>query len=311
MAHVAKYTQAQSGHMLDHYNRHDEPERERSNKSIDKDDTPKNYNLMEREQAPSEFLADRLSEVWHMNRDDLNVMADWVVSLPQGYQGDTRAFFEATTEFLNSRYGAENCVGAWVHMDEKNPHLHYSFVPVCPDNNPKHEQSERLNAKEVINREDLRTFHPDLQEHLRDRLHDRELTIYSDDKERIKSLSMREFKAFTEEQRVDRLERTQERREIDIEARERDTESRLERDNEYRDYFAVRDEYCREMELTEGQYAREVYYAEHGRGEMPLPEMMNPERGEDERREIAEHYRETFDRELDHEHDEPDREIEA
>lgn len=43
------------------------------------------------------------------------------------------AFFEATTNFLNDRYGQENAVAAVVHYDETTPHLHYAFVPVVFD----------------------------------------------------------------------------------------------------------------------------------------------------------------------------------
>ena len=40
------------------------------------------------------------------------------------------AFFEATTNFLNDRYGQENAVAAVVHYDETTPHLRYAFFPV-------------------------------------------------------------------------------------------------------------------------------------------------------------------------------------
>lgn len=41
-----------------------------------------------------------------------------------------RALFEATTAFLNDRYGQENAVAAVVHYDETAPHLRYAFFLV-------------------------------------------------------------------------------------------------------------------------------------------------------------------------------------
>lgn len=46
MAHVAKYTQAQTGHLFNHYNRDKEKDCNRSNQDIDKSKTHENYNLM-------------------------------------------------------------------------------------------------------------------------------------------------------------------------------------------------------------------------------------------------------------------------
>ena len=50
MAHVAKYTNTQCGHLLNHYNRVNEKDCNRSNEDIDKTRTKENYNLMEREE---------------------------------------------------------------------------------------------------------------------------------------------------------------------------------------------------------------------------------------------------------------------
>lgn len=90
-------------------------------------------------------------------------MCDWVVTLPKDFNGSSREFFTHVTDFLNTRYGAENCIGAFVHKDEKQPHLHYSFIPVSKDKNPAHEQSEKVCAKEVLTRKELTSFHDELQ----------------------------------------------------------------------------------------------------------------------------------------------------
>ncbi|MCM0596338.1 plasmid recombination protein, partial [Periweissella fabaria] len=74
------------------------------------------------------------------------------------------AFFEATTNFLNDRYGQANAVAAVVHYDETTPHLHYAFVPVVFD---AKKERYKVSAKEVLTRHDLQTFHDDLDQNLK------------------------------------------------------------------------------------------------------------------------------------------------
>ena len=69
--------------------------------------------------------------------------------------------------FLNDRYGQENAVAAVVHYDETTPHLHYAFVPVVFDDKKAH---DKVSAKEVLTRQDLQTFHEDLDQHLKKEL---------------------------------------------------------------------------------------------------------------------------------------------
>ena len=68
-------------------------------------------------------------------------------------------------DFLENRYGKENVVQAIVHDDEGGqPHLHFCFIPVEED--PKHEQGYKICANDVLDRRELRNFHPDLQRYL-------------------------------------------------------------------------------------------------------------------------------------------------
>ena len=55
---------------------------------------------------------------------------------------EIQEFFQRAADFLIGRVGKENIVSAVVHMDEKTPHLHLTFVPLTKDN--------RLCAKEII-----------------------------------------------------------------------------------------------------------------------------------------------------------------
>ncbi len=103
-----------------------------------------------------------------MKRDDVKALATWIVTLPEElteapYEQQS-AFFEATTNFLNDRYGQENAVAAVVHYDETTPHLHYAFVPVVFD---AKKARDKVSAKEVLTRHDLQTFHEDLDQYLK------------------------------------------------------------------------------------------------------------------------------------------------
>lgn len=150
--HVEKYKACQCGQMLAHYNRNNGEDRNYSNENIDKDKTERNYNLApDRGMTEMEYMEQRLSEVKHLNRADVVRMADWIVTLPSDYKGDDREFFEKTYTALANRYGEQNVISAYVHMDEKTPHMHFAFMPCVGD---------RLCAKEVLTREELREIHP-------------------------------------------------------------------------------------------------------------------------------------------------------
>ena len=166
MAHVAKYTAAAVGHMTNHYGRSSDDGVKRSNENIDPKRTHLNYNLApDREGGQVAFLQRRLSQVKVQKRADVNVLYDWVVTLPQGnYTPDQeRAFFQKSYDFLSAQYGASNVVSAYVHMDESQPHLHFAFIPVVPD---RRRGGEKVSAKECITRANLNSFHSDFQSYL-------------------------------------------------------------------------------------------------------------------------------------------------
>ena len=67
-------------------------------------------------------------------------------------------------------------VSAYVHMDEVTPHMHFAFVPVVED---KKRGGYKLSAKEAVTREDLRTFHKDLSDHM-ERVFGRDIGILNE-----------------------------------------------------------------------------------------------------------------------------------
>ena len=173
MAHMMKMPKAAAGHMLSHYARSEDIEKSacvvRSNENINPEKTFLNYNLAcaDQPQKQIDFLHQRLSEVKVLSRKDVNVMVDWVITIPKPLNNEDvmnrETFFREAYEFLNHRYGKENVVSAYVHLDEVTPHMHYAFVPVVQD---KKKGGFKLSAKEAVTRQDLKTFHQDLSNNM-------------------------------------------------------------------------------------------------------------------------------------------------
>lgn len=176
MANFAKYAAAATGHLMVHYERGKGENGEYvrfGNQAIDLDLTPENYNLApHHEGGQLAFLHQRLSEVKVQKRADVNVMGSWVVTLPKGEytRQQQQDFFAAAYQFLADRYGEQNVISAYVHRDESQPHMHFSFVPIVPDRkwNAKHPDNprEKVSAKECVTKGDLDQFHKQLQTYL-------------------------------------------------------------------------------------------------------------------------------------------------
>ena len=179
MANAQKYTRSACGHMTAHYERAKDEQGEYirfGNTNIDTTKTHLNYNLApRRDSSQIDFIRQRTTEARTLNRDDVNVMVSWVVTLPRYRNQRTdiavtpdkerveRLFFERAYQFLADRYGEQNVVSAYVHMDEVTPHMHFAFVPVTED---KKRGGEKVSAKQVVDRADLQTFHADLERYL-------------------------------------------------------------------------------------------------------------------------------------------------
>ena len=165
MAHLKKNTRGAVPGLAVHFERKTD---HHTNKEIDVSKTYLNQELMaDGSDMVSRFNA-RLNDVYCMKRDDVKALATWIVTLPEElskapYEQQS-AFFEATKQFLDNRYGQENTVAAVVHYDETTPHLHYAFVPVVFD---AKKERYKVSAKEVLTRHDLQTFHDELDQTLK------------------------------------------------------------------------------------------------------------------------------------------------
>lgn len=137
-----------------------------SNENINESKTNLNYNLADQSMQQIDFINKRCSEVKCQNRKDVNVMCSWVVTAPKDLsENELEPFFKATYEFLEKKYKKENVISAYVHMDEVTPHLHFAFVPVVKSLK-KGKEIEKVSAKELINRQELKLFHGALEKHI-------------------------------------------------------------------------------------------------------------------------------------------------
>lgn len=163
MAHCAKYTKGAMGHLMKHYERGKDENGEYikfGNESIDTSYSHLNYNLAPH-QNQLDFIHKRLNEVHCLKRKDVNVMCSWVVTAPKELPEEhTKEFFERTYNFLEKKYGKENVISSYVHLDETTPHMHFAFVPVVFD---KKKDKYKVSAKEVLTKAELKSFHKDLQ----------------------------------------------------------------------------------------------------------------------------------------------------
>ena len=165
MAHLKKNTRGAVPGLAVHFERKTD---HHTNKEIDVAKTYLNQDLMTDGSDMLSRFNERLNAVYCMKRDDVKALATWIVTLPEelsesSYEQQS-AFFEATKQFLDNRYGKENAMAAVVHYDETTPHLHYAFVPVVFD---AKKERYKVSAKEVLTRHDLQTFHDDLDQDLK------------------------------------------------------------------------------------------------------------------------------------------------
>lgn len=134
MANLKGFTAPAVGNMINHFTRHDgDADQERykyNNIKIDPAKTYLNYALFET-RDPIGMIDEKIARVDTKPGKKTNVMSSWVVTLPKGdkLKGREREFFEVVYDHLNEIVGHENVIGAWVHMDETQPHMHFAFTP--------------------------------------------------------------------------------------------------------------------------------------------------------------------------------------
>ena len=145
---------------------HNERRKEKytSNPDIDISRSKHNFHLIEplqRYRAEAEWQISAAG--CRIRKDSVRLVEVLFTATPEFFQGkklpEIRQYFEEALHFLEQYQAKETIISAVVHMDEKTPHMHLSFVPLTPDN--------RLSAKEIVgNKKKLTWWQDKFWEHM-------------------------------------------------------------------------------------------------------------------------------------------------
>ena len=145
---------------------HNERRKERyaSNPDIDLSRSKHNFHLIE---PPQRYRAEAERQIsaagCRTRKDSVRVVEVLFTATPEFFKGkklpEIRQYFEETLRFFEQYQSRETIISAVVHMDEKTPHMHLSFVPLTPDG--------RLSAKEIVgNKKKLTWWQDKFWEHM-------------------------------------------------------------------------------------------------------------------------------------------------
>ena len=140
---------------------HDERTKETyaSNPDVDTSRSKLNFHLVKPQRSYRAEAERQIAEAGCRTRkDSVRVVETLITASPEFFQGKTpkevKAFFTLALDFIKSKQSPETIISAVVHMDEKTPHMHLSFVPITEDG--------RLSAKDILgNRKNLTKWQDD------------------------------------------------------------------------------------------------------------------------------------------------------
>lgn len=141
----AKYKGPEIGQIEAHNER--KKEKYASNPDIDTSRSHLNFHLVQPERKYRAEAERQIAQVGCRTRkDSVRVVEALVTASPKFFKGkkqaEVRAFFEEAVRFIERRQPKDTIISAVVHMDEKTPHMHLSFVPLTKDG--------RLSAKDIV-----------------------------------------------------------------------------------------------------------------------------------------------------------------
>lgn len=147
--------------------RHNERKKEayKSNPDIDTERSKDNYHLVPPPRYTYKKEINRMVKEagCKVRRDSVMMVETLITASPEFMNSlppeEQKEYFTRALEFLSERVGKQNILSAVVHMDEKTPHMHLSFVPMTADG--------RLSAKEVVgNKKKLTQWQDKFWEHM-------------------------------------------------------------------------------------------------------------------------------------------------
>ena len=158
----AKYKGPEIGNIEAHNER--TKEKYASNPDVDVSRSKYNFHLIEPQRKYRAEAERQIKEAGCRTRSDsVRVVEVLVTATPEFFQGkkksEIRAYFQEALTFLQQNQDPKTIISAVVHMDEKTPHMHLSFVPLTADG--------RLSAKEIVgNKKKLTQWQDKFWEHM-------------------------------------------------------------------------------------------------------------------------------------------------
>ena len=135
-----------------------------SNPDIDKSRSHLNFHLLEPDRKYRAEAERQIKDAGCRTRSDSVWLVEALVTAtPEFFKGkkkaEIKAYFQEALDFIREHQDQKTIISAVVHMDEKTPHMHLSFVPLTADG--------RLCAKEIVgNKKKLTQWQDRFWEHM-------------------------------------------------------------------------------------------------------------------------------------------------
>lgn len=265
MAHVTHYSKASIANILREHNR----ECKSYKNEVDPNRTKDNYQIgfQGNHNACKKKILERCKEIMG-DRDMPNntkPMSEWVITYPhylcyrkqrlvEKKNGKIelmdyfvpkdpqhcQRFFETAYKFLQDRYGVDNVITGYVHMDETTPHMQ---VPLVPESVSRKTGKRTVSVASCFTKKDLMTFHKDLGNYMVKQFNDPEAafwvengkTLTGESTEKLKARQRKERELKQKERKLNDREQALNERENYINDREKIIENSKKQYQAYKD----------------------------------------------------------------------------
>ena len=158
----AKYKGPEIGRIEAHNER--TKENYASNPDVDTERSKYNFHLVKPNGKYRAEAEKQIAEVGCRTRtDSVRVVETLITASPEFFKDKKKAqireYFEHALNFIQKHVPKERIISAVIHVDEKTPHMHLSFVPITEDG--------RLSAKDIVgNRKKLTWWQDEFWKHM-------------------------------------------------------------------------------------------------------------------------------------------------
>ena len=135
-----------------------------SNPDVDTSRSKQNFHLIAPQRKYRAEAEKQIAEAQcRVRSDSVRVVETLITASPEFFQGkqlpEIKVFFEDALAFIQAHQAKETIISAVVHMDEKTPHMHLSFIPLTAD--------KRLSAKDIVgNKKKLTWWQDEFWKHM-------------------------------------------------------------------------------------------------------------------------------------------------